>query len=219
MQALARRVGNNGFCIGQRWVDQFRRITTGKSSSEAVTLEDDYRTQRKATYILPYYGASDEEIDSLSDVTAKQALKVYGGLFRKDDTGDIWRSRLRKLTRSWLRSKQLTISGVVVSDKMVKSVVVAAKRPKSFKKYEICYMKTRRFMAHDELNLCREGDEVTIRSCRPMSKRKAHVVVRNYGDKMRVGVDDRKIVLDDLIFSQDVAAPESPPSESNPTPA
>lgn len=171
---------------------------TGSSSEQSNALGDDYRTQRKPTYTLPYYGATDEEIDFLSDEKAKQALKVYGGLVRKGDTGKDWRLRLRKITRSWLRPKQLTISGVVVSDKMFKSVVVAAERPRFSKKYEVGFTKTRRFMAHDELNLCREGDEVTIRSCRPLSKRKAHVVVRNFGDKLRCGTDDRKIVLEDL---------------------
>lgn len=115
----------------------------------------------------------------------------------KHDTGDDWRLRLRRATRSWHLPKQLTIRGTVVSNKMFKSVVVAARRPKWHKKLQMPYVRTKRFMAHDELNLCREGDEVVIRSCRPLSKRKTHVVVVNYGDKLAVGgKDERRIDFD-----------------------
>lgn len=157
--------------------------------------DDDYRTQRKPSYILPFYGASDERIYGLSDAQAKEVLKVYGGLVRRSDTGDQWRERLRKVTRAWHLPKHLTIRGVVVSNKMNKSVVVAAKRAAFNSKLQMSYFKTRRFMAHDELNLCREGDDVVIRSCRPLSKHKAHVVVVNFGDKLSIEQDDREIVL------------------------
>lgn len=163
------------------------------SSTQAFRLG--VPSHRKPSYILPYYGASDDEIAALSDDKAKQILKVYGGLIRKSDTGDIWRDRLRKLTRAWHLPNQLTISGVVVSDKMKKSVVIAAKRRTFNSKLDLTYFKTRRFMAHDELDLCRPGDQVVIRSCRPLSKRKSHVVVINYGDKASTVTDDRKIVL------------------------
>lgn len=150
---------------------------------------------RDPSYILPYYGARDDEIAGLSDEKAKQVLTIYGGLVRKHDTGDDWRDRLRKITRAWHLPKQLTISGVVVSNKMKKSVVVAAKRPAYNSKLDLSYFKTRRFMAHDELDLCRPGDQVLIRSCRPLSKRKAHVVVINFGDRTSTVKDERKIVL------------------------
>lgn len=150
---------------------------------------------REPSYILPYYGANDDEIAALSDEKAKKILTVYGGLIRKRDTGDDWRDRLRKITRAWHLPKQLTISGVVVSNKMKKSVVIAANRPAYNSKLDLSYFKTRRFMAHDELDLCRPGDNVVIRSCRPLSKRKAHVVVINFGDRTSTVKDDRKIVM------------------------
>lgn len=158
--------------------------------------DEDYRTQPKPVYKLPFYGAGDDVINNLSDMDAQRALKCYGGLVAKQDTGDDWRTRLRRATRSWHLPKQLTIRGTVVSNKMLKSVVVAARRPKWHKKLQMPYVRTKRFMAHDELNLCREGDDVVIRSCRPLSKRKTHVVVVNYGDKLAVGKDDRRIDLD-----------------------
>lgn len=81
---------------------------------------------------------------------------------------------------------------------MDKSVVVAARRAAYAKRIQKSYFKTRRFMAHDEMNLCREGDRVVIKSCRLLSKRKSHVVVQNFGDATRPGVDDRKIVLEEI---------------------
>ena len=82
-----------------------------------------------------------------------------------------------------------------MSDKMNKSVVIAARRPRFSEKYEKMYFKTRRFMAHDEQNLCKEGDRVIIRSCRKLSRHKAHVVVQNFGDQTAIGPDNRKVVL------------------------
>lgn len=101
------------------------------------------------------------------------------------------------MTAASYRPSQLTIQGVVVSNKMDKSVVVAARRRAYVSKLQKHYFKTRRFMAHDEPNLCREGDHVVIRSCRLMSKRKSHIVVQNYGDPTRSGADERSIVLPD----------------------
>lgn len=168
------------------------------SNAALVDPNEDYRTQRKAIYIMPYYGASDEEIYGLSDALAKQALRTYGGLIRKSDTADEWRERLRKLTRTGNIPRQLTIRGVVVSNKMDRSVVVAAKRRVFHSKLQAHYYRTKRFMAHDGPNLCEEGDDVIIRSCRPLSKRKAHVVVINFGDKLKIGTDDRKVLLENV---------------------
>ena len=84
----------------------------------------------------------------------------------------------------------------MISDKMNKSVVVAVRRRKYVSKIKVWYEKTRRFKAHDERDLCREGDRVVIRSCRPLSKEKSHVVVVNFGDDRRAGKDERKVEVD-----------------------
>lgn len=178
-----------------------RRLTsdaaqsTGRIVASAGSVESDpvLSPHRRAVYRLPLYGADESVIQTLPDEMVDKALRMYGGLMRKYDEAGERRDRLMRLTRAFFRPKQLTIEGVVVSDKMDKSVVVVARRPAYAKKLRLKYYKTRRFMAHDELNLCREGDCVVIRSCRPLSKHKSHVVVENFGDGTPVEKDGRKI--------------------------
>ena len=62
--------------------------------------------------------------------------------------------------------------GVVVSNKMDKSIVVAIERREKHPIYGKFIKKTDRFMAHDEKNVCNIGDTVRIMETRPMSKRK-----------------------------------------------
>ncbi|MBR3698391.1 MAG: 30S ribosomal protein S17 [Bacteroidales bacterium] len=62
--------------------------------------------------------------------------------------------------------------GVVVSNKMDKSIVVAIERREKHPIYGKFIKKTDRFMAHDEKNECNIGDTVRIMETRPMSKRK-----------------------------------------------
>ena len=72
-------------------------------------------------------------------------------------------------TKRNLRKERL---GVVVSNKMEKSIVVAVKRKEKHPIYGKFVNKTRKFVAHDEENTCNEGDFVRIMETRPMSKRK-----------------------------------------------
>ena len=62
--------------------------------------------------------------------------------------------------------------GVVVSNKMDKSVVVAVKTQEKHPIYGKFVKKTTKFVAHDEKNECREGDTVRIMETRPLSKTK-----------------------------------------------
>ncbi len=68
-----------------------------------------------------------------------------------------------------LRKERL---GIVVSDKMDKSIVVAVKRKVKHPIYGKYVNKTKRFIAHDEENTCNVGDSVKIMETRPLSKRK-----------------------------------------------
>ncbi|WP_320054069.1 30S ribosomal protein S17 [uncultured Acetobacteroides sp.] len=62
--------------------------------------------------------------------------------------------------------------GVVVSNKMEKSIVVAVKRKVKHPIYGKFVNKTTKFVAHDETNTCSEGDTIKIMETRPMSKTK-----------------------------------------------
>jgi len=62
--------------------------------------------------------------------------------------------------------------GVVTSNKMEKSIVVAVERKVKHEKYGKFLKLTSKFVAHDEKNECSIGDTVKIMETRPLSKRK-----------------------------------------------
>jgi small subunit ribosomal protein S17 len=70
------------------------------------------------------------------------------------------------------------IYGVVVSDKMDKSVVVAVERQVRDEMYGKIQRRTSQFMAHDEKNEAKVGDRVALVEGRPLSRRKRWVVTR-----------------------------------------
>ncbi len=70
-----------------------------------------------------------------------------------------------------------TIKGVVVSNKMDKTIVVKVETYKSHPKYKKRYKVTKKFHAHDEANKAQIWDVVTIRESRPLSKLKRWVLV------------------------------------------
>ena len=71
-----------------------------------------------------------------------------------------------------------TVRGVVTSDKMDKSVVVAVERQVRHPLYGKIQRRTSTFLAHNEGNAAKLGDLVEIVEGRPMSRRKRWVVVR-----------------------------------------
>lgn len=62
--------------------------------------------------------------------------------------------------------------GVVVSNKMDKTVVVAVENRAAHQKYGKIVVHTKKYKAHDEENKCKEGDSVRITETRPLSKTK-----------------------------------------------
>ena len=62
--------------------------------------------------------------------------------------------------------------GLVVSDKMQKTVVVAIENRAPHPKYGKIIVKTQRYKVHDEENKCKVGDRVRIQETRPLSKTK-----------------------------------------------
>ncbi len=71
-----------------------------------------------------------------------------------------------------LRGKRRTLEGVVVSDKMDKTVVVQVERLVRDPRYHKYVRRRARFMAHDEANEFGIGDTVRIIEHRPLSKHK-----------------------------------------------
>ncbi len=63
-------------------------------------------------------------------------------------------------------------TGLVISNKMDKSIVVQIGRKVKHPIYGKFVKKTSQFVAHDEKNECNEGDTVRIMETRPMSRRK-----------------------------------------------
>ncbi|MDI9412573.1 MAG: 30S ribosomal protein S17 [Bacillota bacterium] len=70
------------------------------------------------------------------------------------------------------RNVRRTRTGVVVSDKMDKTVVVSVERKVRHPLYGKIMRRTVTFKAHDELNECGMGDRVRIMETRPISKQK-----------------------------------------------
>ena len=75
-----------------------------------------------------------------------------------------------------MASKEIT--GVIVSDKMDKSVVVAVERQIRHDVYGKTQKRTSKFLAHNEQNDAKVGDRVAIVESRPLSRRKRWVVTR-----------------------------------------
>ena len=69
------------------------------------------------------------------------------------------------------------LKGIVVSDKMAKTVVVSVVRLKKHPVYKKYFKVTNRFKAHDEANEYKVGDKVVIEETRPMSREKRWKVV------------------------------------------
>ena len=77
-----------------------------------------------------------------------------------------------------LKTKRKVKSGVVVSSKMDKTVVVRVDRKIRHPQYEKVMIRSRKYYAHDESNELKEGDEVSIMEIRPLSKLKRWCVVK-----------------------------------------
>jgi len=68
-------------------------------------------------------------------------------------------------------------NGVVVSDKMDKTIVALVESVKVHPRYKKRYTTSRKYKVHDEKGLFKEGDKVTFVECRPLSKDKRWRVI------------------------------------------
>ena len=62
--------------------------------------------------------------------------------------------------------------GIVISNKMQKTVVVKVESRYSHPIYSKTMIKTKKYLAHDEMSECNIGDKVLVTECRPLSKKK-----------------------------------------------
>lgn len=69
-----------------------------------------------------------------------------------------------------------TLTGIVVSDKTDKTIVVSVSRLKTHPIYKKQYGVTKKFMAHDPNNLAKVGDTVVISETKPISARKRFIL-------------------------------------------
>ena len=69
------------------------------------------------------------------------------------------------------------LQGVVVSDKMDKTIVVQVERRVMHPIYKKFVRRTKKYAAHDEGNVHKVGETVRIQECRPISKRKRWAVL------------------------------------------
>jgi small subunit ribosomal protein S17 len=68
--------------------------------------------------------------------------------------------------------------GIVISNKMEKTIVVKIENRYPHPIYSKILMKTKKYLAHDELGECKIGDKVLVEECRPLSKRKCWKLVK-----------------------------------------
>jgi small subunit ribosomal protein S17 len=73
------------------------------------------------------------------------------------------------------------LQGVVVSSKSEKTVVVQVERRFTHPVLKKTVRLTKKYHAHDETNVCKEGDIVRIEECAPISKKKKWVVLSEAG--------------------------------------
>ncbi|WP_270934930.1 30S ribosomal protein S17 [Falsiroseomonas oryzae] len=74
------------------------------------------------------------------------------------------------------------LTGRVVSDKTDKTVTVLVERRVMHPLYKKFIRRSKKYSAHDEANLCKQGDLVSIEECRPISRTKSWLVVSRNGE-------------------------------------
>ena len=73
------------------------------------------------------------------------------------------------------------LTGRVTSDKMDKTITVLVERRIMHPLYKKFIRRSKKYAAHDDTNLCTDGDVVRIEECRPISKRKSWLLIERNG--------------------------------------
>jgi small subunit ribosomal protein S17 len=97
-----------------------------------------------------------------------------------------------------METKQKTRLGLVVKDKMDKTVVVAVETPKRHPLYKKTIRRVTKYKAHDEENKCQRGDKVRIVEVRPLSRDKRWRVVEIVSKGEVVEISPEEITQEEL---------------------
>ena len=84
------------------------------------------------------------------------------------------------MTKEEKKPKSRRLKGMVISDKMDKTIVVSVARLKKHPRYKKRYRVNKKYKAHDEKNEFKIGDQVIIGECRPISKGKKWIIATKY---------------------------------------
>ena len=68
--------------------------------------------------------------------------------------------------------------GIVVSNKMQKTIVLQVESRYPHPIYSKTMVKTKKYFVHDETNECNIGDQILVQECRPLSKKKRWTIVK-----------------------------------------
>ncbi len=74
------------------------------------------------------------------------------------------------------------LTGRVTSDKMDKTITVLVERRVIHPLYKKFIRRSKKYAAHDDMNVCKIGDTVRIEECRPISKRKTWLLMERNGE-------------------------------------
>ncbi len=111
------------------------------------------------------------------------------------------------------------LTGRVTSDKMDKTITVLVERRVIHPLYKKFIRRSKKYAAHDDMNICKIGDTVRIEECRPISKRKTWLLMERNGEPVppppgfsfAVRVPHAKDVAAQHLADQDVATHEMVP--------
>jgi small subunit ribosomal protein S17 len=154
--------------------DQIRELSMDEIRARLAELEEE-------RFRLRFRGATEALSNPLRLRTIRRDIaRLQTVLREKADTVEATRSRAREETKMAetektnpaARTARKVRQGLVVSDKMDKTVVVAIERRVPHPVYGKMVTKTKRLKAHDEANSAKVGDTVRIVETRPLSKDK-----------------------------------------------
>ncbi|MDO8265247.1 MAG: 30S ribosomal protein S17 [Candidatus Parcubacteria bacterium] len=89
------------------------------------------------------------------------------------------------------------LKGIIISDKMQKTVVVEVENIKEHPKYKRRFKTHKKYKAHDEGNIYKTGDVVMIEECRPISKDKKWRVISKLAESKIIseeGIEETDLI-------------------------